>query len=70
MTSAYRLTDVLVLFIMNIFVLIESIDFVDFFNISEYDTIESLTNTDFSSNFFISEMSLLCLFKKVSIILI
>ena len=37
--SAYRLQNVLVLFIMSIFVLIESIDSVDFFN-TEYDTIE------------------------------
>ena len=55
---------------MSIFVLIESIDVVDIFYISEYDAIEFLNNTDFSSNYFISEMSLLCLFNKVSILFI
>ena len=46
----------------------ESIDFVDFqhFLVS----IESLTNTNCSSNCFIPEMSLLCLINNVSILLI
>ena len=46
----------------------ESIDFVDFQHILL--SIESLTNTNFSSNCFISEMSQLCLINNVSILLI
>ena len=52
---------------MTIFVLIESINVVDFI-ISENDSIESLTNTDFLINCFISDISLFCVFDKVSIL--